>query len=111
MTLENLRGIGRLHPHSATPTEIRRLLVSAEAALADGRRSQNSAATRFDMVRRAGFYLSPPPMRAGYYLSHPPVGPGFYLFPPPLQGEDRGGDGSNAPRHSRTEVGMGSMDH
>jgi len=42
-----LLGIGRLHPHKATATEIRRLLASAEAALADARRSQNSAATRF----------------------------------------------------------------
>jgi hypothetical protein len=50
MTLENLLGIGRLHPHKATATEIRRLLASAEAALADARRSQNSAATRFDLA-------------------------------------------------------------
>ena len=49
MTLENLLGIGRLHPHKATATEIRRLLASAESALVDARRSQNSAATRFDM--------------------------------------------------------------
>jgi hypothetical protein len=41
MTLENLRGIGRLHPHEVTAAEIRRLLVSAEAALADARRAQN----------------------------------------------------------------------
>jgi hypothetical protein len=53
MTLENLLGIGRLHPHKATATEIRRLLVSAEAALADARRSQNSSATRFDMAYKA----------------------------------------------------------
>src|SRR5579859_2464427 len=53
MTLENLLGIGRLHPHKATATEIRRLLASAEAALADARRSQNSAATRFDMGYKA----------------------------------------------------------
>ena len=50
MTLENLLGIGRLHPHKATATEIRRLLASAEAALADARRSQNSAATLFDLA-------------------------------------------------------------
>lgn len=31
MTLENLRGIGRLHPHKVTATEIRRLIASAEA--------------------------------------------------------------------------------
>lgn len=53
MTLENLRGIGRLHPHEVTATEIRRLPVSAEAALADARRAQNSAATRFDMGYKA----------------------------------------------------------
>ncbi len=53
MTLENLRGIGRLHPHEVTVAEIRRLLVSAEAALADARREQNSAATRFDMGYKA----------------------------------------------------------
>lgn len=53
MTLENLRGIGRLHPHKATAVEIRRLLGSAEAALADARRTQNSAATRFDMAYKA----------------------------------------------------------
>jgi hypothetical protein len=53
MTLENLRGIGRLHPHEVTAAEIRRLLVSAEAALADARRAQNSAATRFDMGYKA----------------------------------------------------------
>ena len=53
MTLENLRGIGRLHPHKTTAVEIRRLLGSAEAALADARRTQNSAATRFDMAYKA----------------------------------------------------------
>ena len=53
MTLENSLGIGRLHPHKATATEIRRLLASAEAALTDARRSQNSAATRFDMGYKA----------------------------------------------------------
>jgi len=46
MTLENLLSIGRLHPHKATATEIRRLLAAAEAALADAGRSPNSAATR-----------------------------------------------------------------
>ena len=53
MTLENLLGIGRLHPHKATATEIRRLLASADSALADARRAQNSAATRFDMAYKA----------------------------------------------------------
>lgn len=53
MTLENLLSIGRLHPHKATAIEIRRLLASAEAALADARRTQNSAATRFDMGYKA----------------------------------------------------------
>jgi len=53
MTLENLLSVGRLKPHKATATEIRRLLASAEAALADARRVQNSAATRFDMGYKA----------------------------------------------------------
>lgn len=53
MTLENLLSVGRLKPHKATGTEIRRLLASAEAALADARRMQNSAATRFDMGYKA----------------------------------------------------------
>lgn len=53
MTLENLLSIGRLHPHKAMAIEIRRLLASAEAALADARRTQNSAATRFDMGYKA----------------------------------------------------------
>lgn len=53
MTLENLLAIGRLHPHKATATEIRRLLASADSALADARRAQNSAATRFDMAYKA----------------------------------------------------------
>lgn len=53
MTLENLQSIGRLHPHKATSTEIRRLLASADAALADAMRPQNSSATRFDMGYKA----------------------------------------------------------
>ena len=53
MTLENLLRIGRLKPHRATAAEIRRLLASAEAALADAKRSENSAGTRFDMGYKA----------------------------------------------------------
>ncbi len=53
MTLENLLSIGRLKPHKASSIEIRRLLASAEAALADARRLQNNAATRFDMGYKA----------------------------------------------------------
>jgi hypothetical protein len=53
MTLENLSSIGRLRPHKATAAEIRRLLTSAQAALADARRPQNSAGTRFDMAYKA----------------------------------------------------------
>lgn len=53
MTLENLLSIGRLKPHKATSEEIRRLLTSAESALADARRLQNSPATRFDMGYKA----------------------------------------------------------
>ena len=53
MTLENLSGIGRIKPHRATAVEIRRLLSSAEAALADAKREENSAATRFDMGYKA----------------------------------------------------------
>jgi len=53
VTLENLRSIGRLHPHKPTAVEIRRLLQSAEAALADAKRQQNNAATRFDLGYKA----------------------------------------------------------
>src|SRR5579859_830248 len=53
MTLENLRSIGRLQPHKTTAWEIRRLLESAAAALADARRPQNNAATRFDLGYKA----------------------------------------------------------
>ena len=53
MTLENLLSIGRLKPHKASSIEIRRLLASAEAALADAKRLQNNAATRFDMGYKA----------------------------------------------------------
>jgi uncharacterized protein (UPF0332 family) len=53
MTLENLLGIGRLHPHKATPAEIRRLMAAAESALADAKRTQNSPATRFDVAYKA----------------------------------------------------------
>ncbi len=53
MTLENLLSIGRLKAHKASAIEIRRLLASAEAALADANRLQNSAATRFDMGYKA----------------------------------------------------------
>jgi uncharacterized protein (UPF0332 family) len=53
MTLQNLLSIGRLKPHKATATEMRRLLASAETAIADAKRPQNSAATRFDMAYKA----------------------------------------------------------
>jgi hypothetical protein len=53
MTLENLLSIGRLKSHKSSAVEIRRLLASAEAALADARRGQNSPATRFDMGYKA----------------------------------------------------------
>lgn len=53
MTLENLQSVGRLKAHKASAVEIRRLLASAELALADARRSQNSPATRFDMGYKA----------------------------------------------------------
>ncbi len=53
MTLENLASIGRLKPHKATAVEIRRLLASADSVLADAKRPQNGAATRFDMGYKA----------------------------------------------------------
>jgi hypothetical protein len=53
MTLENLSSIGRLHPHEPAQVEIRRLLSSAEASIADARRMENSAATRFDVAYKA----------------------------------------------------------
>jgi hypothetical protein len=53
MTLENLLSIGRLKQHKASPIEVQRLLASARAALADAKREQNSAATRFDMAYKA----------------------------------------------------------
>jgi uncharacterized protein (UPF0332 family) len=53
MTLQNLLSIGRLKPHKATAAEMRRLLASAETAIADAKRPQNSAATRFDMAYKA----------------------------------------------------------
>lgn len=63
MTLENLPSIGRLKPHKASSVEIRRLPASAEAALADAKRMQNNAATRFDMGYKAT--VSNPARRAG----------------------------------------------
>src|SRR4051812_37307600 len=53
MTLENLQNIGKLQSHEPTALEIRRLLASAEAALADAKRPQNNAATRFDVGYKA----------------------------------------------------------
>ncbi len=53
MTLENLSSIGRLKPHKATRRELQRLLAAAEDALADSRRRQNSAATRFDAAYKS----------------------------------------------------------
>jgi hypothetical protein len=53
MTLENLSSIGRLRPHEPAQAEIRRLLASAEASIADARRAENSAATRFDVAYKA----------------------------------------------------------
>ena len=53
MTLENLQNIGRLQQHEPTALEIQRLLASAEAALTDAKRSQNNAATRFDVAYKA----------------------------------------------------------
>lgn len=50
MTLKNLADIGRLKPHSATAAEIARLLASAESSLADARRKENHATTRFDLA-------------------------------------------------------------
>lgn len=53
MTLQNLLGTGQLKAHEATGTEIRRLIASAETAVADAKRSANSPATRFDLAYKA----------------------------------------------------------
>lgn len=50
MTLENLSGIGRLKPHSATAKELARLLESASASIADAKRKELSANSRLDLA-------------------------------------------------------------
>ena len=53
MTLENLVGIGRLKPHKPAPDEIFRLIASAEASLADAKRTANSPNSRLDLAYKA----------------------------------------------------------
>lgn len=53
MTLQNLVGIGRLKPHSATARELARLLDSAEASIADSKRKELHANSRLDLAYKA----------------------------------------------------------
>jgi len=50
MTLKNLAEIGRLKPHSTTAKELARLLVSAAGSLADAKRKDLQAISRFDLA-------------------------------------------------------------
>jgi hypothetical protein len=53
MTLENLSGIGRLKPHSATRAEVQRLLASAEQTLRDARLPGIGNTSRLDLAYKA----------------------------------------------------------
>jgi len=53
MTLQNLAGIGRLKPHSATAAELARLLESAASSIADARRKENHLNSRLDLAYKA----------------------------------------------------------
>jgi len=53
MTLKNLADIGRLKPHSASASEIARLLDSAAGALADAKRKELHAISRFDLAYKS----------------------------------------------------------
>ena len=50
MTLQNLAGIGRLKPHSATARELARLLDSAASSIADAKRKENHPNSRLDLA-------------------------------------------------------------
>jgi hypothetical protein len=53
MTLKNLADIGRLKPHSATAKELARLLGSAAGSLADAKRRDLQAISRFDLAYKS----------------------------------------------------------
>jgi hypothetical protein len=53
MTLENLIRIGRLHLHTATDDELRRLLNAADRHLADASVEALSSESRFEIAYRA----------------------------------------------------------
>ena len=53
MTLQNLAGIGRLKPHSASAEELRRLLESAAASISDAKRKENHPNSRLDLGYKA----------------------------------------------------------
>ena len=53
MTLDNLRGIGRLKEHKASRAEVVRLLASAESSLRDAKRAELSAGSRLDLAYKA----------------------------------------------------------
>lgn len=53
MTLDNLRGIGRLKEHKASRAEVARLLASAEASLRDAKRTELSNGSRLDLAYKA----------------------------------------------------------
>jgi hypothetical protein len=53
MSLKNLADIGQLKPHNASAGEIARLLDSAVGALADARRKELHAISRFDLAYKS----------------------------------------------------------
>jgi len=53
VTLDNLRGIGRLKEHKASRAEVVRLLASAESSLRDAKRAELSAGSRLDLAYKA----------------------------------------------------------
>src|SRR4051812_19551632 len=53
MSLKNLADIGQLKPHSASREEIVRLLESAAGALADAKRKELHAISRFDLAYKS----------------------------------------------------------
>ena len=53
MTLDNLRGIGRLKEHKASRAEVARLLASAETSLRDAKRTELSNGSRLDLAYKA----------------------------------------------------------
>jgi len=53
VTLDNLRGIGRLKEHKASRAEVARLLASAETSLRDAKRTELSNGSRLDLACKA----------------------------------------------------------